>query len=56
MEIKTVESFELWGKCRKRWFFSPGSDENADVSFAENVLEAASVDDYVPGKPIFFSV
>ena len=29
---------------------SPGSDENADVSFAEHVLEAAPVDNYVPGK------
>ena len=31
---------------------SPGSDENADVSFAEHVLEAAPMDNYVPGKAL----
>ena len=29
---------------------SPGSDENADVSFAEHVLEGAAVDNHIPGK------
>ena len=35
---------------------SPGSDENADVSFAEHVLEAAAVDNYVPARHSVFNI
>ena len=37
----------------RSWFFSPCSDENAYVPFAEHVLEAAAMDNYVPCKRIF---
>ena len=45
--LQTLE--ELFISPTWPFFNIPGSDEDTNVPFAENVLQAAPVDDHIPG-------